>query len=176
MPWLQRAMDEMEGADAVLGPAVDGGFYLVSARKTHETMFRGVQWSTDSVLEATATSLGALGWSCCMDLPVLQDIGACGAAPPTVAISARKNPRNPSPPQIAPTGGPRILVSRAARGLETSDPDSSPSSLVPADTIDDLRAWCRDAGSGTGQLVEVCREIADMSDSESTQHVASAWA
>jgi rSAM/selenodomain-associated transferase 1 len=37
----------------VLGPARDGGYYLIGLRKSHPELFRGVAWSTESVLAET---------------------------------------------------------------------------------------------------------------------------
>ena len=37
----------------VLGPARDGGYYLIGLRKAHPELFRGVAWSTASVLAET---------------------------------------------------------------------------------------------------------------------------
>jgi rSAM/selenodomain-associated transferase 1 len=58
---IQRAFDALDEADVVLGPAVDGGFYLIGVRCTHPDMFRGVEWSTAAVYERTYTNLTALG-------------------------------------------------------------------------------------------------------------------
>jgi len=71
---LERAVTGMATADVVLGPSVDGGFYLIAARETDEGMFRGVEWSTETVLERTMARAAALRWACRLDMPVLQDI------------------------------------------------------------------------------------------------------
>ena len=39
--------------DLVLGPAEDGGFYLIGARRIVPGLFAGVPWGTSQVLEAT---------------------------------------------------------------------------------------------------------------------------
>lgn len=39
--------------DVVLGPAVDGGYYLVGLRRATPALFRGIAWGTDTVYEAT---------------------------------------------------------------------------------------------------------------------------
>ena len=41
------------GADVVLGPALDGGYWLVAMREAHEEPFRDVPWSTPAVLAVT---------------------------------------------------------------------------------------------------------------------------
>ena len=40
-------------ADVVFGPCYDGGYYLVGMRKPHPPLFRGIPWSTESVLATT---------------------------------------------------------------------------------------------------------------------------
>jgi rSAM/selenodomain-associated transferase 1 len=41
------------GADLVLGPAGDGGYYLVGLRRDRPEIFRGVPWGSAEVLQAT---------------------------------------------------------------------------------------------------------------------------
>jgi len=52
-----------DGADAVLGPAGDGGYYLVAlaAGAVDERIFEGVPWSTPGVLAATEARCRELG-------------------------------------------------------------------------------------------------------------------
>ncbi|OGF11183.1 MAG: hypothetical protein A2W00_10015 [Candidatus Eisenbacteria bacterium RBG_16_71_46] len=40
-------------ADLVLGPTVDGGYYLVGLARPAPALFRGIDWSTPQVLEQT---------------------------------------------------------------------------------------------------------------------------
>jgi rSAM/selenodomain-associated transferase 1 len=42
-----------EGADVVLGPAEDGGYYLIGLRKLHRALFEGIPWSTERVFADT---------------------------------------------------------------------------------------------------------------------------
>ncbi|MEY4949930.1 MAG: hypothetical protein RL698_2141 [Pseudomonadota bacterium] len=48
------------GADLVLGPALDGGYYLIAMREPHD-VFEGIAWSTPQVLEATLDRARARG-------------------------------------------------------------------------------------------------------------------
>lgn len=41
------------GADLVLGPARDGGYYLVGLRQDRPALFRGIRWGSPEVLRAT---------------------------------------------------------------------------------------------------------------------------
>jgi uncharacterized protein len=49
------------GADVVLGPGDDGGYWLIAMREEHPELFAGIAWSTGSVLDATVARCGALG-------------------------------------------------------------------------------------------------------------------
>ena len=50
---LRRAFDSLETHDVVLGPAEDGGYYLVGLRLSAHGIFTGIEWSTPGVLEQT---------------------------------------------------------------------------------------------------------------------------
>lgn len=51
---VRQAFAALErGADIVLGPALDGGYWLVAARERHEAPFRDVPWSTPAVFGVT---------------------------------------------------------------------------------------------------------------------------
>lgn len=62
-----------EGADAVLGPAEDGGYWLIGLRRTNGALFSGVAWSTSAVAAATRQRLDALGWRR-VELPPRADL------------------------------------------------------------------------------------------------------
>ena len=48
------------GTDVVLGPADDGGYYLIGLRSPAPPLFRGVAWGTSRVLADTLARAGAL--------------------------------------------------------------------------------------------------------------------
>ena len=48
-------------ADVVLGPAADGGYYLIGLRRPAPGLFAGIAWSTAGVLEATRARAEAAG-------------------------------------------------------------------------------------------------------------------
>lgn len=51
---LRRAFGALAaGADVVLGPALDGGYWLVAMRALHEEPFRAIPWSTPAVYATT---------------------------------------------------------------------------------------------------------------------------
>lgn len=73
---LELAFDKLEdGFDVVVGPAGDGGYYLIGfrARALDERVFGGVSWSTSSVLSQTMETCAFLGLSLYL-LPTVADI------------------------------------------------------------------------------------------------------
>ncbi|MBL8018558.1 MAG: TIGR04282 family arsenosugar biosynthesis glycosyltransferase [Leptospirales bacterium] len=61
-PGLSRALVEasfaaLEKADAVIGPALDGGYYLLGLKKMDRTLFENIDWSTSRVLAQTTAQL-----------------------------------------------------------------------------------------------------------------------
>lgn len=65
-PWIddvlvEQAFSVMERADLVLGPAADGGYYLVGLAKPTPGLFRGIPWSTSRVLDQTLANARTLG-------------------------------------------------------------------------------------------------------------------
>lgn len=50
---LCDAFDRLVNADLVLGPAKDGGYYLIGMKKAHPFLFEGIPWSTEKVLQET---------------------------------------------------------------------------------------------------------------------------
>ncbi len=52
-----------EGADVILGPAEDGGYYLIAATAPHPALFTDIAWSTDAVYAQTVAKVEASGLS-----------------------------------------------------------------------------------------------------------------
>jgi len=100
-----------QGADVVLGPAVDGGYWLIAMRQAHEEPFRDIPWSTPAALAVTRSRCGEAGlrvellhpWR---DLDTLVDLSFSIRdaedlpAPRTVALLHRLAPLVPPPPQL----------------------------------------------------------------------------
>ena len=49
------------GTELVLGPAIDGGYYLIGVRRAQPELFTGIAWGTAEVLVATLAHARALG-------------------------------------------------------------------------------------------------------------------
>lgn len=56
---IQHAFDLLQEKDVVLGPAVDGGYYLVGQRVPVPEMFADIVWSEADVLQQTVQRLKA---------------------------------------------------------------------------------------------------------------------
>ena len=59
----QEAGTMLGRSDVVLGPALDGGYYLIGLKQPAEQLFTGVPWSTDQVLAVTQQKAKTLGLS-----------------------------------------------------------------------------------------------------------------
>ncbi len=62
-----------EGSDAVLVPAEDGGYVLLGVRQAQDTLFEGVEWGTERVLQQTRDRLQQQAWRWC-ELKTLWDL------------------------------------------------------------------------------------------------------
>jgi rSAM/selenodomain-associated transferase 2/rSAM/selenodomain-associated transferase 1 len=47
--------------DIVLGPAIDGGYYLIGMNRPFSSMFKAIDWSSDRVLDQTLAAAAAQG-------------------------------------------------------------------------------------------------------------------
>jgi len=77
-PWvtaahIHSALAGLEESEVVLGPAIDGGYWLVAQRTPGLDLFSGVPWSSPDTLDRTRERLAVLGvsWT---ELEQLQDI------------------------------------------------------------------------------------------------------
>jgi rSAM/selenodomain-associated transferase 1 len=70
---LDRAFAALQRDRVVLGPAIDGGYWLVGQRSPGADLFSGIPWSTRGTLEATRRRLEELGIRWC-ELEELGDV------------------------------------------------------------------------------------------------------
>ena len=83
-PWftathVAKASAKLGGADAVLGPAADGGYWLVAQRPPGLAMFARIPWSSPETLEETRKRISALGGTWyeleeLVDIDTLEDL------------------------------------------------------------------------------------------------------
>lgn len=70
---LREAFDALDTHDVVLGPALDGGYYLIGMTRPHPDLFAGMEWGTERVCAQTRAAIQRLGLSC-HELPTLNDV------------------------------------------------------------------------------------------------------
>ena len=67
---INEAIEQLEKYDFVIGPAADGGIYLLGCKKFYSGMFDNITWSTSLVNEAMVHAIKKLGKS----LPQLRTL------------------------------------------------------------------------------------------------------
>jgi uncharacterized protein len=83
---IEAAAQKTGACDVVIGPALDGGYYLVAMTKDHffPDMFDDIPWSTANVLDITLEKLAAARRRVCLltamrDIDTLADLTAVSA-------------------------------------------------------------------------------------------------
>lgn len=71
--YARAAVRRLRTDDAVLGPALDGGYVLLGLRRIDQTLFTDMPWGTSQVAELTRRRLEQLGWRW-SELRSLRDI------------------------------------------------------------------------------------------------------
>ena len=54
---IEKAFEHLDQHDFVVGPAEDGGYYLLGMKKLNYMIFRNKNWGTDSVLRETMKNI-----------------------------------------------------------------------------------------------------------------------
>jgi len=57
----------------VLGPAIDGGYYLIGLKRPHRRLFEDIAWSTEGVYQQTAERAASIGLEL-VALPAWYDV------------------------------------------------------------------------------------------------------
>lgn len=70
---IAGAFERLDGADVVIGPCEDGGYYLIGMRRLYRELFCGIEWSSNSVTARTVEKAEALSLKVSM-LQTLRDI------------------------------------------------------------------------------------------------------
>jgi rSAM/selenodomain-associated transferase 1 len=78
---LRRAFEGLEAHPAVIGPARDGGYYLLGLRGMVDGIFDGMEWSTPHVHRETLERFSAAGVEPAV-LEVLSDVDTVDDLPP----------------------------------------------------------------------------------------------
>jgi len=70
---IEEAFNRLPSHDAVIGPATDGGYYLLGMKRFHANIFENKRWSTDSVFAETVNDFKIHRFRY-HQLPVLPDV------------------------------------------------------------------------------------------------------
>lgn len=71
--YVTEAFEHLEHFDCVLGPATDGGYYLIGLRQRVPELFQNILWNASSVLSQTVQRISACGLSLAV-LPPWYDV------------------------------------------------------------------------------------------------------
>ena len=105
-----------DGDRVVLGPADDGGYYLLGMKAAHAHLFADIAWSTDTVAETTRLRARQLGLQV-VELPTWYDVDDKAALhrllQETVGVPPVSQPRSPpvsqaGPPPVSQPGPPPV--------------------------------------------------------------------
>lgn len=70
---INDAFERLKKSQVVIGPCLDGGYYLLGMNKLHNFLFKNKHWSTGSVLKETIKDIEKHNLSACL-LAVLRDV------------------------------------------------------------------------------------------------------
>jgi hypothetical protein len=71
--YVEQAFAALDKADVVLGPARDGGYYLLGCARLVPPIFDGISWGTSTVLAQTTARLENAEWRAAL-LPAWYDV------------------------------------------------------------------------------------------------------
>jgi rSAM/selenodomain-associated transferase 1 len=117
---LVRAAVALAAPDdrVVLGPAEDGGYYLLGMKAAHAHLFSDVAWSTDSVAETTRARAATLGLEV-VELPAWYDVDDHAALNRLLDETAMPMPGN----GLVPYAAPYTAAALAGMGLRSQGLD-----------------------------------------------------
>ncbi len=80
---IKKAFLSLESIDCVIGPAHDGGYYLVGLSKPASQLFQGIDWGEATVLAQTLSAASSLSVH---QLKVLHDVDLPEDLPPKISV------------------------------------------------------------------------------------------
>lgn len=109
----QQALALLEAHDVVLGPAPDGGYYLIGLKQPRPELFTDIAWSTDRVLAATQEKAASLGLKTAL-LPSWRDVDTIDDLRALMDASAAdaKKPKNEQAFSTRTAGALQYLAKR----------------------------------------------------------------
>ncbi|MFO0902307.1 MAG: TIGR04283 family arsenosugar biosynthesis glycosyltransferase [Pirellulales bacterium] len=133
---LQMAFESLDDADVVLGPALDGGYYLIGLTRPQPELFQGIDWGTDQVLRQTLAQAARRSLHV-QQLPPLGDVDH-----PEDLIACRRHPADFHPPLPTPHAGLLSII------IPTLNEERSlASTLAPLAAVENVELIVADGGS-----------------------------
>ncbi len=77
---IEQAFEKLSHHDVVVGPAHDGGYYLLGMKDGLKDVFQNIEWSTEKVLQQTIVQLTEKNNSFSL-LPMLHDVDTVNEIP-----------------------------------------------------------------------------------------------
>jgi hypothetical protein len=151
-PLLKRAdlvtsLEMLRSTDVVLGPAEDGGYYLIGLRAPQPSLFAGIDWGTEHVLRQTLDRAASAGLTTRQLWP-LPDIDY-----PEDLLACRKMAEIFTPPLPAIEPGLVSIV------IPTRNEEAViESTLQPLIDLPDVEVIVADGGSTDG-TVAICQRL-----------------
>lgn len=112
---VREAIAGLGRAEVVLGPAADGGFTLIAARRTAPAMFAGVKWSRGDTLACCSRAIEAAGLSVATTRTVAFDVDT-----PEDLERLRSDPQLPEGLRrwLGARPSEHVALARRAQGVE----------------------------------------------------------
>lgn len=111
---VKNAFRSLAAADLVLGPSVDGGYYLLGLTSATPELFHDIPWSTSEVLAATRDRADSLGLRIAT-LPTLADVDTAEDLIGLTEGTVKREAGHPPPANARPLSPPG--------GASARDPD-----------------------------------------------------
>ena len=109
----QQALAFLDTHDLVLGPALDGGYYLIGLNKPMPALFENIPWSTDRVISLTREKADGLGLRTAL-LPAWRDVDTIDDLNALVEAGAldAKKPKNEQSFSSRTAGALQLIAKR----------------------------------------------------------------
>ncbi len=90
---IHTAFSLLKSYDVVIGPASDGGYYLLGMNNFHNGLFERLKWGTNTVLNDTIHRIESLGMSYVL-LPELNDVDEVQDIPDAIIYKIKQIPND----------------------------------------------------------------------------------
>lgn len=161
---LDQALQQLTTRDLVLGPAADGGYYLLGLKKNRPELFRGIAWGSPAVQTQTLAVADRLDLSWAL-LPILTDIDRPADLPDLAA-----DPRFSELFGHLPGGLPVREMAAAAPQLTVIIPTRNEAAGLAA-TLTSIKQQARNQDSSDPNLEII---VADGGSNDTTRQIAAA--